>query len=147
MAVKGGTISSNGHMGVTAEMTVFDAMDCRLESEFSGTCMVRDILDRIGDKWSVLIILRLGMQPTRFRALLRAVEGISQRMLTVSLRGLERDGLVRREVFDTRPPSVQYSLTPLGGSLLVHIEALAGWAVGNEDEIKTAQSVFDARNS
>jgi len=119
-----------------------DGVDSWIENGFSGVCPVRDLLDRIGDKWSVMVVLRLGRRTERFRALLRAVDGISQRMLTVTLRGLERDGLVHREVFDTRPPSVAYSLTPLGASLMVHISALANWAMENETEVKAAQSAY-----
>ncbi len=119
-----------------------DGVDAWVANEFSGTCPVRDVLDRVGDKWSVLVVLRLGRGPERFRALLRAVDGISQRMLTVTLRGLERDGLVRREVFDTRPPSVEYSLTPLGQSLLVHITGLANWALEHEADIQQAQKSY-----
>jgi len=140
---KGGTISSSGHVQVTAAKDDPKCNESWLANDFSGPCLVRDILDRIGDKWSVLVILRLGIRPQRFRALLRAVDGISPRMLTVTLRGLERDGLVRREVFDTRPPSVEYSLTPLGQSLLGHIGALATWAVDNETLIKKAHLEFD----
>jgi DNA-binding HxlR family transcriptional regulator len=118
-------------------------VDAWQENEFSGPCPVRDVLDRIGDKWSVLVILRLGRKPERFRQLLRAVDGISQRMLTVTLRGLERDGLVHREVLGTRPPSVQYSLTDLGGSLLVHITALTYWALEHEPEVSAARELFE----
>ena len=120
-----------------------DGVDAWVANEFSGTCPVRDVLDRVGDKWSVLVVLRLGQGPERFRALLRAVDGISQRMLTVTLRGLERDGLVHREVFDTRPPSVEYSLTPLGQSLLVHITGLANWALDHEADIQRAQRDYE----
>jgi DNA-binding HxlR family transcriptional regulator len=119
-----------------------DGVDEWVANDFSGTCPVRDVLDRVGDKWSVLVVLRLGRGPERFRALLRAVVGISQRMLTVTLRGLERDGLVHREVFDTRPPSVEYRLTPLGHSLLGHITGLANWAVEHEADIHQAQKTY-----
>lgn len=88
------------------------------------------------------MILRLGRQPERFRQLLRAVEGISQRMLTVTLRGLERDGLVHREVLGTRPPSVEYSLTELGRSLLVHITALTHWALEHGPQVSAARVTF-----
>ena len=108
--------------------------------------IIRDVLDRIGDKWTVLVVLRLGRRKERFRSLLRAVDGISQRMLTVTLRALERDGLVHRQVFDTRPPSVEYSLTPLGRSLLGTIDALARWAVDNEASVNAARVDFDQRN-
>ncbi|WP_422053017.1 winged helix-turn-helix transcriptional regulator [Shimia sp.] len=123
-----------------------DGVDAWVANDFSGTCPVRDVLDRVGDKWSVLVVLRLGRGPERFRALLRAVAGISQRMLTVTLRGLERDGLVHREVFDTRPPSVEYSLTPLGHSLLGHITGLANWAVEHEADISQAQTAYSHKH-
>lgn len=110
-----------------------------LANHYSGACPVRDILSRAGDKWSVLIVLRLGLSSQRFRALQRDVEGISQRMLTVTLRSLERDGLVRLEVFDTRPPSVEYSLTDLGFSLVGPIGALAHWALDNRLAIEAAR--------
>ncbi|WP_166415994.1 winged helix-turn-helix transcriptional regulator [Cochlodiniinecator piscidefendens] len=146
MNAKGGTNSFDGHPQVTntniAELN--QGIDAWVENDFSGACPVRDLLDRIGDKWSVLIILRLGQQDERFRALLRAIEGISQRMLTVTLRGLERDGLVHREVFDTRPPSVVYSLTPLGVSLLGHISSLTDWALENATTVELAKSRYDA---
>jgi len=144
LTAKGGTNSSDRHREVTnvAIEEMNDGVDSWIENGFSGVCPVRDLLDRIGDKWSVMVVLRLGRRTERFRALLRAVDGISQRMLTVTLRGLERDGLVHREVFDTRPPSVAYSLTPLGASLLVHISALANWAMENETEVKAAQSAY-----
>ena len=149
MSAKGGTISSDGHMKVTAAQAdaVYAGAEAWIANDFSGACPVRDLLDRIGDKWSVLIILRLGQQTERFRALLRAVDGISQRMLTVTLRGLERDGLVHREVFDTRPPSVAYSLTPLGHSLLVHITALANWATDHGPDVAAAQADYAERES
>lgn len=148
MTKKGGTISSNGHTGVTACSGATARCDPQqnsrwMENDFSGPCTVRDILDRIGDKWSVLVVLRLGTSQSRFRALLRAVDGISPRMLTVTLRGLERDGLVWRKVFDTRPPSVEYGLMPLGQSLLGYIGALASWAVDNEAKIKATRARFD----
>ena len=137
-------MASDGHLEVTASEidAVYVGADAWIANDFSGACPVRDLLDRIGDKWSVLVILRLGRRTERFRALLRDVDGISRRMLTMTLRGLERDGLVHREVFDTRPPSVAYSLTPLGHSLLVHITALANWALEHEPEVKAAQLAY-----
>ena len=151
MTAKGGTNSCDGHTQVTGQITREDiaelnrGIDTWVENEFSGMCPVRDLLDRIGDKWSVLVILRLGQQQERFRALLRAIDGISQRMLTVTLRSLERDGLVHREVFDTRPPSVVYSLTPLGFSLLGRISGLTDWALENAAAVESAKSNYDAR--
>jgi DNA-binding HxlR family transcriptional regulator len=102
-------------------------------------CPVTDVLRRVGDKWSVLVIVLLGKHPYRFNELHRGIETISQRMLTRTLRGLETDGLVHREVFPTVPPSVEYSLTPLGETLLVPLSALADWAVEHRPEIATAR--------
>jgi DNA-binding HxlR family transcriptional regulator len=107
-------------------------------------CPVRDVLDRLGDAWSVLVILRLGDGPQRFNALRRAVGGISQRMLTVTLRSLERDGLVDRTVKPTNPPQVEYALTDLGRSLGGPIGALADWAVARQGEIGENRRRFDA---
>lgn len=106
-------------------------------------CPVRDVLDRVGDKWSTLIVVTLGAQPYRFGALRRAIPDISQRMLTQTLRTLQRDGLVRREVFPTLPPSVSYSLTPLGQSLLVPLAGLIDWADAHHAEIGQARAAFD----
>lgn len=107
-------------------------------------CPVRDVLDRLGDAWSVLVILRLGDGPQRFNALRRAIGGISQRMLTVTLRSLERDGLVDRTVKPTNPPQVEYALTDLGRSLGGPIGALADWAVARQGEIGENRRRFDA---
>ena len=108
-----------------------------------GCVAVRDVLNRVGDKWSVLVIRTLGAGPLRFNALRRAVEGISQRMLTLTLR-LERDGLVHRKVHPTVPPQVEYSLTALGETLLGTIQALAEWAYTHRMDIQQARARFDA---
>ncbi|MGI5520461.1 winged helix-turn-helix transcriptional regulator [Micromonospora sp. CA-259024] len=100
-------------------------------------CPVTDVLRRVGDKWTLLLITLLGRRPYRFNELHRAVEGISPRMLTRTLRTLESDRLVEREVFPTVPPSVEYRLTPLGVSLLEPLSALAAWAVDHHAEITT----------
>jgi DNA-binding HxlR family transcriptional regulator len=89
------------------------------------------VFRRVGDKWSMLVVIVLGQRPHRYNELHRAIEGISQRMLTRTLRGLEADGLVDRTVAATVPPSVSYSLTPLGRSLLEPLSALADWAVAH----------------
>lgn len=112
---------------------------------YTGACPVRDLLDRIGDTWSVLIVLQLGEGPRRFSQLKRAVAGISQRMLTQTLRQLERDGLVNRTVHPSRPPAVEYRLTALGDSLLAPLRALATWAFDHEESIHQARSTFDQR--
>lgn len=102
-------------------------------------CPVTDVLRRVGDKWTVLVVVLLGRRPYRFNELHRGIQGISQRMLTRTLRALEDDGLVHREVFPTVPPAVEYSLTPLGESLLVPLSAVADWAVRHRDEIAHAR--------
>ena len=106
--------------------------------------MISDVLSRIGDKWSVLVVTRLGGGPLRFNQLRRAIGGISQRMLTLTLRGLERDGLITRTAYPTIPPRVDYALTPLGGDLLEPVSALGAWALRNQAKIARARERFDA---
>jgi DNA-binding HxlR family transcriptional regulator len=105
----------------------------------------REVLNRVGDKWSVFIVGTLGKGPRRFSELRRAIQGISQRMLTLTLRGLERDGLVTRTVYATIPPRVDYALTPLGRTLLVPVTALADWAHDHRAEIQQAREGFDRK--
>jgi len=104
---------------------------------------ISDVLARVGDKWSVLVVSRLGDGPLRFNELRRSIGGISQRMLTLTLRGLERDGLVTRTVFPTIPPRVDYALTPLGRDLLTPVSALGAWAIRNQGKIARARDAFD----
>lgn len=112
----------------------------------SEACLaVRDILTRVGDKWSVLVVGTLGPGPMRFGDLKRAIDGISQRMLTLTLRGLERDGLVSRTVHPTVPPRVEYALTQLGATLLGPVSELSRWAVHHREQIQTARELYDAR--
>jgi DNA-binding HxlR family transcriptional regulator len=106
---------------------------------------VRDVLDRVGDKWSVLLVVRLRSGPARFSALLREVEGVSRRMLTRTLRLLERDGLVSRTVYPTTPPSVEYALTDLGHELAGPLDELTGWAVRRRADVERARSAYDRR--
>jgi DNA-binding HxlR family transcriptional regulator len=108
---------------------------------------VASILARVGDKWSVFVIMLLGDGPRRFNEIKRMVGGISQRMLTLTLRGLERDGLVTRTVFPTVPPRVDYELTDLGRGLWQPVEALGKWASDHQSEIEGARARFDGRNS
>jgi DNA-binding HxlR family transcriptional regulator len=103
------------------------------------SCPVTDVLQRVSDKWTLLLLTLLGRRPYRFNELHRAVEGISQRMLTRTLRTLQSDGLVEREVFPTLPPTVEYRLTPLGVSLLEPLSALAEWAVHHHATIAAAR--------
>ena len=108
---------------------------------------VTEILSRIGDKWSVLIVMMLSDGPRRFSELKRMVDGISQRMLTLTLRGLERDGLVTRTVTPTIPPRVDYELTALGRSLREPVSALGQWAIANRPAMLAARAAYDAANS
>ncbi|HML44190.1 MAG: helix-turn-helix transcriptional regulator [Hyphomicrobium zavarzinii] len=111
--------------------------------EDPAACPVRGVLDRIGDKWSTLIVCVLGERPYRFGELRRAIPDISQRMLTQTLRDLQRDGLVSRHVFPTLPPSVEYRLTPLGQSLLAPLSELIRWADAHHAEIRKARERYD----
>ena len=105
--------------------------DCRAVSE---------LLRRIGDKWSILVVGRLGKGPMRFSELRHAIGGISQKMLTTTLRNLEQDGFVKRTAFATIPPRVEYELTPLGRELLAPVNALGDWARDNLDRIRAARA-------
>ncbi|HEX8809568.1 MAG TPA: helix-turn-helix domain-containing protein [Xanthobacteraceae bacterium] len=104
---------------------------------------VSDVLARVGDKWSVLVVTRLGGGPVRFNELRRSIGGISQRMLTLPLRGLERDGLITRTIFPTIPPRVEYALTALGRDLLQPVSGLSEWALRNQGKIARAREQFD----
>ena len=117
----------------------------KLAAGWEGSCPVRDILDRLGDAWTVLVVLHLEAGPSRFNAIKRQVAGISQRMLTVTLRHLERDGMVTREVFPTNPPSVEYTLTSLGFSLSEVLQPLTAWAFEQQGTVNAARQVFDQR--
>ncbi len=112
----------------------------------TATCRVREVLGRIGDKWSIFIIIRLGNGPQRFTTLKRSIDGISQRMLTVTLRGLERDGIVSRTMYPVMPPRVDYALTPLGHTLLDAVGALMAWADEHLAEVDAAREGYDARS-
>ena len=105
-------------------------------------CPVRNVLDQLGDKWSVLIIGALAERPFRFGELKREIPDISQRMLTQTLRDLQSDGLIEREVFPTTPPSVEYRLSPMGHSFLVPLAAMVDWAFANFPAIKEARVEF-----
>jgi DNA-binding HxlR family transcriptional regulator len=109
-----------------------------------GTCPIRDVLNRVGDTWSILVVFMLQPGPLRFNALKRQIEGISQRMLTVTLRSLERDGLVSRTVRPTTPPEVEYGLTVLGQSIAGPIDALGRWAAENRTALQRAREAFDS---
>lgn len=118
------------------------------ETHSVSSCQrVAPVLAKVGDKWSVLIVMTLAQSPRRFNELKRLVEGISQRMLTLTLRGLERDGLVTRTVFPTIPPRVDYALTDLGHSLCGPVTALGRWADENGDVMAAARADFDRRET
>jgi len=133
-------------------MTGKTALAARFEAwqgaEFDpARCPVRDVLDQMGDKWSMLILISLAPRPRRFSEVQRAVPDISKRMLTQTLRQLERDGMISRHVFPTKPPSVEYRLSPLGDSLLGPLAGLVEWAESSHVQIQQARKRFDAAAS
>jgi DNA-binding HxlR family transcriptional regulator len=128
-----GKTPQEGTIGIPGTLHVPD--DCRAVSE---------VLSRVGDKWTILVVGELGNGPKRFNEIRRALGSISQRMLTLTLRGLERDGLVTRTVFPTVPPRVDYELTKLGRSLLEPVSGIGLWARQNRERIQDARRRFDA---
>jgi DNA-binding HxlR family transcriptional regulator len=120
------------------------AVSSKIPSAYSADCPTRQILDRVGDKWAVLILLLVRDEPMRFNALRRAIEGISQKMLSQVLKSLERDGLIRRRAIATVPVTVEYSITPLGGTLADAVDPLRDWAEANLKEVLNAQRRYDA---
>ncbi|MBF6438078.1 helix-turn-helix transcriptional regulator [Nocardia cyriacigeorgica] len=116
----------------------------RMVTRYQVACDVRDVLSGIGDKWTVLVIAELTVDTRRFLQLHRRVPGISQRMLTVTLRKLERDGLIARTVYPTVPVQVEYALTPMGRSLLSVLEAVAAWSARYRSEVLASRSRWDA---
>ncbi|MFX0579857.1 winged helix-turn-helix transcriptional regulator [Nocardia nepalensis] len=113
----------------------------------AALCQLRDVLDRVGDKWSVLVMALLSAGPQRYSQLQRSIEGISQRMLTLTLRSLERDGLVARTVTPTSPPRVDYQLTPVGATLSSQVNALIEWAEGHREYVANARIRYDTAQS
>ncbi len=145
-----GTSTSPGSSAVTKDHvsgSSADPADCwdAFQWDTREDCEVRQILDRIADKWSLLVISLLQEKTMRFNELKREIDGISQRMLTVTLRQLERDGLVCRTVYPVVPPRVEYCLSPLGTTLLGTIQALVVWTEQHQLEIAQARAEFDAR--
>ncbi|WP_374626673.1 winged helix-turn-helix transcriptional regulator [Devosia sp.] len=116
----------------------------RMKAQYDdpAQCPVRNVLDQLADKWSVLIVTTLAERPHRFGELKRAIGDISQRMLTQTLRDLQADGMVERTVFPTTPPSVEYRLSPLGRSFLTPLAALVDWAYANHPAIRAARADF-----
>lgn len=133
-----GTSASPGYCADTVD---YDVMQWDTRED----CEVRQILDRVADKWSLLAIALLDGRSLRFTELRRRIDGISQRMLTRTLRQLERDGLVRRTVYATVPPRVDYDLTPLGATLHDTIRTLVVWTEKHQNEIAAARSAYDER--
>ncbi|MEV4537839.1 helix-turn-helix domain-containing protein [Asanoa sp. NPDC049518] len=131
------------HTGVTTSPA--DLEPCGREHH--PDCGIRDVLDRIGDKWSVLVIVELAGGPRRFRELQRAIDGISQRMLTLTVRRLERDGLVRRTVYPTVPAQVDYRLTETGAELTHLVKALADWSLAHREVIAESRRDYDETHS
>ncbi|MEU6593148.1 helix-turn-helix domain-containing protein [Streptomyces sp. NPDC046881] len=133
-----GTLKSPRHCSGTEDYNI-------LQWDVREGCEVRQILDRVADKWSLLVIALLENRSLRFTQLRHSIEGISQRMLTVTLRQLERDGLVRRTVHPVVPPRVDYELTPLGVTLHDTIQALVAWTEEHQEEIAVARAEYDGR--
>ena len=111
---------------------------------YSAHCPSRQALDRIGDKWSVLVLCLLGRETLRFNELKRRIEGVSQKMLSQTLKGLERDGLIGRTAYPTVPVTVEYAITPLGRTLNQTLDAMRVWAIEHMDEVVAAQQAYDA---
>ncbi|MEU4802058.1 helix-turn-helix domain-containing protein [Actinosynnema sp. NPDC023587] len=132
-----GTFKSPGYSGETGD-------DPR-QWDTRSDCAVRRVLDRVADKWSVLVLAYLAERGHRFAELWREIDGVSRRVLTVTLRQLERDGLVLRTVHPTVPPRVDYALTPLGVTLHVTLRGLVTWADEHEHEVRAAREAYDAR--
>lgn len=115
------------------------------DHETAACARISELLSRVGDKWTVLVVRMLGERPMRFNALRRHIGDISQKMLSTTLRGLERDGFVTRTITPTAPPQVEYALTDLGRSLLRPVGALAAWTIENAEQIETARRAYAER--
>jgi DNA-binding HxlR family transcriptional regulator len=138
--MKEGTLELPGNCRLTSNYDV-------LQWDVREGCEVRQILDRIADKWSLLVIALLDKRTMRFAELLRSIEGVSKRMLTTTLRQLERDGIVARTVYPTVPPKVEYNLTPLGSSLHETVQALVIWTEANQVKIAEARDRYETRQN
>lgn len=110
---------------------------------YNSLCPTRQVLNRIADKWTVLVVSSLEGSTKRFNVLQREIDGVSQKMLTQTLRGLERDGLVTRKIYATVPPKVEYSLTPLGDTLVVLLRSIRVWSETHIEQVMTAQDNYD----
>lgn len=117
----------------------------RSNAAYAADCPVRDVLDRLGDRWSTLVLQALAAGPLRFAALQRCIDDISKRMLAKTLRGLEEDGLVARTVYPSKPPAVEYALTTLGLGFVPYIDGLVAWAEAHHDAIRAARADYRRR--
>ncbi|HEC58719.1 MAG TPA: transcriptional regulator [Methylophaga sp.] len=111
---------------------------------YNSLCPTRQVLNRIADKWTVLVVSSLESGTKRFSVLRREIDGVSQKMLTQTLRGLERDGLVARKIYATVPPKVEYSLTPLGNTLVVLLRSIRVWSETHIEKVMSAQEDYDS---
>lgn len=145
--VQEGSLQSLRHTAVTTRVKPVSELLAVSPELFSGTCPVRDVLDRVGDKWSVLVIGLLDEQPMRFTELKRSIGLVSQRMLTKTLRALERDGLIDRTVYPVVPPRVDYRLTDTGQSLASTLGVLTQWAFDHQPYVDTARVAYDSQVS
>ncbi|MFB7722528.1 MULTISPECIES: winged helix-turn-helix transcriptional regulator [unclassified Nocardia] len=136
-----GTFESLGYCADT------DPGEYAVHWDSRNDCEVRQILDRVADKWSLLVIAYLEERTLRFSELKYKIDGVSQRMLSRTLRQLERDGLVDRTVYPTVPPRVDYALTPLGASLHTTIKSLVIWTEAHQNEIAAARTAYDVREA
>lgn len=143
-----GTSTSPGSSEVTEASSIAEDCDWRaFQWDARADCEVRQILDRIADKWSLLVISLLEERTMRFGELRREIDGISKRMLTVTLRNLERDGLIHRSVYAEVPPRVEYRLSPMGCTLIDTIQALVAWTEEHREQIARARDEFDASSA
>ena len=149
-----GTLMSPGNTRNTDEPTgIRPVLDPSPGQGVTNSCdtpeaiEVRQILNRVGDKWSILVIAMLDQGTRRFTELRREIEGISQRMLALTLRQLERDGLVQRTVYPVVPPKVEYQLTDLGSTLLESVRGLVSWAMEHRGQVAAARVAYDARQN
>ena len=135
----------SGHIDPVCEPTGADEDGPSGATGELSPCRAREVLQRVGDKWSMYVIDLLGQGTMRFSELHRSIDGITARMLTVTLRGLERDGIVTRTIHPVIPPRVEYDLTPMGQTLLNAIGQLVTWADSHLPEISEAQAAYDAK--
>lgn len=139
-----GTFDIPGSLEVTESASACETSRDACQWDAREDCEVRQILDRIADKWSLLVITLLEVKTMRFGELGREIDGISKRMLTVTLRNLERDGLVQRTIYAEVPPRVEYRLSPLGCTLLGTIQSLVNWTEEHQEQIAQARETFDS---